>query len=216
MADNELLDAMRMTLSAVHMDRPVETITRRGTDLRRARVLSGVVSVGLVTIAGAALAVPLLTGSGGATRGTQPAGGSSIGTPATSGSTGTPRVKPAAWSVEVLPDETVRLTLYRSDFQDKDALEAKLAEVNVPAIVEYAPGCDSDHGPVDWNRDMSTFGVSVTSATDSSAVYVIDPSAIPSGDHLLFFTGGPVAVNPGGPPVWDSVALALPGYTTGC
>jgi hypothetical protein len=67
MSDNEVLDAVRQTLSDVHMDRPLETIVQRGRNRRRVRVLCGVASGGLAVVVGAALAVPMLAGSTGAT-----------------------------------------------------------------------------------------------------------------------------------------------------
>jgi hypothetical protein len=56
-------DAVRQTLSEVHMDRPLETIERRGRNRRRSRLLSGLAGGGLAVLVGAALAVPMLTGA---------------------------------------------------------------------------------------------------------------------------------------------------------
>jgi hypothetical protein len=191
--DNDILDAVRQTLSGVRMDRPVETIMQRGRNRRQVRLLSRVAGGGLAVLVGAALAVPMLTGS---TDATTPRPGSAFPPPATN-STGSPQLGPAAWTVDLLSNDTVRLTLLRADLTDVGLLEKKLAEVKVPAYVRVASQCDV-HGTV-----TDAIPSVVTAETgDWPLIYVIQPSAIPSGAHLVFTTypdlkdpRAPIAVN---------------------
>ncbi len=202
MNDNEVLDKVRMTLADVHMDRPVDAIQQRGRSRRRARMLSGVAGGGLAVVVGAALAVPMLTGST-ATPGTASAGG---------GPSRSVRLEPAAWSVELASSDTVVLTLRRPDFTDVGLLEKKLAEVNVPAFVSNADKCQV-HGAMAPAKD-----VTVNTADDLGhwpVVYTIKPSAIPPGSHLIF-TIYPGLRNQHKAPVPDNVYMAPAGTSVVC
>jgi hypothetical protein len=205
MRDNDILDAVRQTLSEVHMDRPLETIERRGRNRRRVRLLSGLAGGGLAVLVGAALAVPMLTGAT-PTR-------SSSGRPTLAiTSTGSPRLELAAWSVDLLSDSAVRLTLRRADFTDVGLLEKKLADVEVPAFVLVVPQCEV-RGPI-----KESAGVTAKAADDLGnwpLVYTIRPSAIPAGAHLIF-TIYPEGKKDPRMPIPNNVYLAPTGTSVVC
>jgi hypothetical protein len=206
-SDNDILDAVKRSLSGVHLDRPVETIKRRGRNRRRVRALSGVAGGGLAMLVGAAVAVPMLTGSTGAT----PA--RSMPAPA-AGSTGSPQLEPAAWSVDLVSDKTVRLTLRRADFTDVGLLEKKLADVKVPAFVRIVPQCEV-HGTI----TAAAPGVVTAKTADDLGnwplVYTIRPSAIPPGTHLIFTTYPQIKNDPR-MPIPNNVDLAPAGTSVAC
>lgn len=65
MNDDEVLDAVKQTLSDVRMDRPVEAIERRGRTRRRNRTLIGAAAGGgLAAVAALVVILPMAAGSG--------------------------------------------------------------------------------------------------------------------------------------------------------
>jgi hypothetical protein len=207
MSDNELLHEVRQTLSGVHMDRPVATIMRRGRNRRRVRTLAGVAGGGLVVLVGAALALPTLTGATAAPSGTVSAHGG-VGT------SDTPRVELAAWTVDVLPDTTVRVTLRRADFADVSALEKELSDAGVPAFVRSDSQCVV-HGATTAAGSNIVTAKTADDLGNWPLVYTIHPAAIPEGAHLILTAYPQLKTNPT-MPVPNNVDLAAAGTTVTC
>ncbi|TDC35934.1 hypothetical protein E1211_14910 [Micromonospora sp. 15K316] len=132
MNEDEVLDAVKQTLSDVRMDRPVEAIERRGRERRRNRRLFGVAAGGgLAAVAALALALPTAASQPGATpTDAGPAAGSS-----------TAEMEPAAFTLARQADSTVKLTLNYKQLLDPAALKGALADAGVPAEVKTHAIC---------------------------------------------------------------------------
>jgi hypothetical protein len=207
MSENELLDEVRQTLSAVHMNRPVAAIMRRGRDRRRMRALAGVASGGLAVLVGAALAVSTLTEATSVP--SQP-----VSAQGGVGTSGTPRVELAAWTVDVLSDKTVRVTLRRADFADVSVLEAKLSEAGVPAFVRSNSQCVV-HGKTTAPGSNIVTQKAADDLGNWPLVYTIQPAAIPAGGHLVLTAYPEIKTDPR-MPVPANVFLAAAGTTVTC
>jgi len=126
MNDEEVLDAVKQTLSDVRMDRPIEAIERRGRARRRKRGLFGLAAGGgLAAVAALALALPMAAA--------QPS-------PDAAGST-TAALEPAAFTLVKQSDSTVRLTLRYQQILDPVDLQKALAHAGVPATVKTHALC---------------------------------------------------------------------------
>jgi hypothetical protein len=166
-------------LSGLDMDTPAEDIIAAGNSRRRRR-LAAVAAAG-VTLAGLALGVPALTGSG-------PAAPSSANRPASMAPT-----QLVAFSVVSKPNGTVLLTLSKKQFADPDAVRKALSEAGVPAVVSVGSICHSVPA-----LKLDRIFPSQTEA-DASTVLTINPSAIPKGAVVAISyhdpsTNGPVVI----------------------
>ncbi|MGA8117891.1 MAG: hypothetical protein WCA46_30000 [Actinocatenispora sp.] len=130
MRDDDLISAVQQPLASVHMDTPLEEVTRRGRALRTRRRLRGVTAVsalaGVAAVAGALL-VPGVGGSGRA--------------PA-------PGPADAPWTVTRVSDNEVRVSI--ESLKDPKGLEHELAANGIRARVEYN-GYDG-RIPPEWTR----------------------------------------------------------------
>ncbi|MFE9202732.1 hypothetical protein [Micromonospora sp. NPDC007230] len=179
MRDQDVLRAVADGLSGLDMDRPAEDIIATGTSRRRRR-LAAVTAAGV--LAGLAVAVPALTGSG-------PAAPPSAQRPASIAPT-----QLVAFSVVSKPNGTVTLTLSKKQFADPDAVRKALSEAGVPAEVRVGSICQSVPAPRLDDRIFPS-----QSEADASTVLTINPSAIPKGAVVVISyhdpsTNGPVVI----------------------
>ncbi len=170
MRDQDVLRVVTDGLSGLDMDRPAEDIIAAGTSRRRRR-LAAVTTAG-VMLAGLALAVPALTGSG------------STAPPSAQRPASMAPAQPVAFSVASRPDGMVTLKLSNKYFPDPDAVRKALSEAGVPAEIRVGAsgGCYSNPAP----SQLEQVFPSVSEADDESTVLLIDPSAIPQGAVVTF------------------------------
>ncbi|MFI6261372.1 hypothetical protein [Micromonospora sp. NPDC051006] len=134
MRDDEVLDAVKQTLSDVQMDRPVGAIERRGRARRRNRSL-GLAGGGLAAVAALALAVPMATQQlDAAPTGDGPAAGGTT-------TDATTAMAPVAFTLTKQADSTVKLTLNYKQVLDPAALQSALTDAGVPAEVKAHALC---------------------------------------------------------------------------
>ncbi|MGC4819257.1 hypothetical protein [Micromonospora sp. DT63] len=206
MNEDEVLNAMRKTLSGVRMDRPVEAIEARGHARRRNRGVLGVAAGGgLAALAAIALAVPLGFGSSGSsTAGSTAAGG----TAASAGDAVTaPAMEPAAFSVVKKADGSVQLRLRSKQVINPDALEKALADAGVPSVVKADLLCTPKGAELPQIKEVLTFDRIPGANEDGvfgDSEWVIAPSKMPKGS-ILHFSVFPVHKGAG----YEKVAWAL-------
>ncbi|MET8082807.1 hypothetical protein [Micromonospora sp. NPDC005237] len=203
MNEDEVLNAMRKTLSGVRMDRPVEAIEKRGRARRRNRGVFGVAAGGgLAALAAIALALPIGFGPSGSS----PAGGTAAPA-ASAGDATAPAMEPAAFSVVRQADGSVQLRLRSKQVIDPDALEKALADAGVPAVVKPDLLCTPKGRELPQIKDVLTFeripGVDEDGVSGDSE-WVIAPSKMPKGS-VLYFSVFPVHKGEG----YAKVAWAL-------
>ncbi|MEU5725124.1 hypothetical protein [Micromonospora sp. NPDC047738] len=185
MRDQDVLRAVADGLSGLDMDRPAEDIIAAGTSRRRRR-LAAVTAAGAM-LAGLALAVPALTGSG-------PAAPPSAGPPSAQRPASMAPTQLVAFSVVREPNGTVTLSLSKKQFADPDAVRKALSEAGVPAEVRVGSICQSVPAPRLDDRIFPS-----QSEADASTVLTINPSAIPRGAVVAISyhdpsTNGPVVI----------------------
>lgn len=181
MNDDELITAVRKSVTDVHSATSVEQIIGRGRTLRTRRRIPGVAGA-LALIAGAALAVTALL-------------------PAARPVSHQPTAQLAAWTVVKEADGTVSVTI--REFRDPAGLQRKLRADGVPASVLFHPGKMQGHAPfrklfhVRHNPCQEYGGgqgrlLKVVQGhpprplRDQSTISVIHPSALPSGAGVQF------------------------------
>ncbi|GAA0556478.1 hypothetical protein GCM10010172_44260 [Paractinoplanes ferrugineus] len=182
MNDDEVLSAVRNTLSDVHMDRPVEVIEERGRARRRNRTLAGAVAGGGLAVA-AALAVVLPMAyhqSKTTTTTTEPLVGSSA--------TGNaPTMTQAAFTLVKQANGSVKLTLNPKKLLDPAALEKALAGAGIPAVVKAGVLCKPKGTGLPEAEEV--FGIDKTAVTsDGSPEYrlVINAAKMPENSEVYF------------------------------
>jgi len=186
--DEEVLEAVEGSLSAVSMRRPIEAITTRGRGLRRRRrALSGTAVAGALGLS-LAVVLPLSDASSGQTLN---ANGHVV------------NVDMAGWSVHAASRSAVTVTL-REVFSDPAGLQSVLKQAGIHAIVRSVGENDPDIGCS--QRGVHTLSlvrqVVAVHSRDHVAgdqIIDIDPSAMPDGSVLEIvvyyaearvFTGG--------------------------
>ena len=177
MHDDEVLNAVRQTLSGVQMDRPVEEIEHRGRTRRRHRRLLGAAAAGgLAVVVALALALP--------SAGWRPGGG-----PATGGTGGSATaMQPVAFTVTRQSDSSVKLTLNLRQLFDPVALQQALAEAGVPAVVRAGVQCTPQTAELPEAGDVYRFErVTEPDGVSSRFSMVITASKMPQG-RLLYFS----------------------------
>ncbi|MGC4876311.1 hypothetical protein ACLQ26_08640 [Micromonospora sp. DT43] len=184
MNEDEVLNAMRKTLSDVRMDRPVEAIEKRGRTRRRNQGVLGVVAGGgLAAVAALALALPI----GSDPSGSAPAGGTAPAAPA--GDATVPVMEPAAFSVAKLADGSVQLRLKSKQVINPDALEKALADAGVQAVVKAGVLCTPKGKELPQIKDVLTFeridGANEEGVFGDSE-WVIAPAKMPKDSNLHF------------------------------
>lgn len=180
MNDEEVLDAVKQTLSDVRMDRPIEAIERRGRARRRKRGLFGLAAGGgLAAVAALALTLPMATA--------QP-------TPDAAGSS-TAALEPAAFTLVKQSDSTVKLTLRYQQILDPVDLQKALAFAGVPATVKTHALCTPAFGElrvapkVYWTENRAW-----PDGSGRDYLLVIAPASMPANSRLYFSL---VAAGPG-------------------
>ncbi|MFD2763674.1 hypothetical protein [Micromonospora eburnea] len=180
MRDQDVLRAVADGLSGLDLDTPAEDIIAAGTSRRRRRLAT--VTVAGVLLAGLAVAVPALTGSGPAAL------------PYAQGPASTAPAQLVAFSVVSNPNGTVTLKLSKKQLFDPDAARKALSEAGVPAEIRVdGSHCYSIPSPPELDRLFPS-----RSEADEGIVLVINPSAIPQGAVMTISyrdpsTDGPVS-----------------------
>ncbi len=140
----EILDLVRDSAAALHLDKPLDAIEARARTLRRRRTLTGV-AAGSVT-AGLALTVALSAVGGAAGPADASArGDTSVTQPGQS-------LRPAGFTIAVAADDTVTVT-FQQVALDPTVLEKALAEAGIPAKVWLNTLCMGANGPVPGSQD---------------------------------------------------------------
>ncbi|MEV4532889.1 hypothetical protein AB0J82_03555 [Asanoa sp. NPDC049518] len=170
MSDDEVLDALKQSLSGVRMERPVEVIERRGRARRRGRKLLGLAAGGGVAVVAAlALALPTTTNR----PGTFPDGG--------------PSLTPAAFSLVKQQDQTVKLTLNYEQILDPVALEDALADAGIPAVVKTQAYCFPKKKELpSTSKVFRTAEVTGPDGSAKETALVIDPAKMPKHSVIYF------------------------------
>lgn len=182
MNDDEVLSAVKNTLSDVQMDRPVEAIEDRGRARRRNRNLTGAVAGGGLVVA-AALAVILPMSSH------QPATTPAASGPLTGGgaTASAPAMEPAAFTVAAQRDGSVKLTLKPNKLLDPSALEKALAGAGIPAVVKAGVLCKPKGAELPEAKEV--FGVETTIGTGAGSPeydLVIKAAKMPKNSEVYF------------------------------
>jgi hypothetical protein len=165
MTDEELIEAMRESFTAVHSHTPVERIVRRGHAVRARRRIPGVAGAPAV-VAGAAVAVTTLTPAG-----HQP------GQPGQPGSI--PGAHLTAWTVVRQADGDIAVTI--RELRDPAGLQARLRADGLPVSVIFS-GQPNPCQPYPFPS-----GKIFTMAREPQGwAMLIHPSAIPRGAGLQF------------------------------
>jgi hypothetical protein len=180
MNDDELITAVRKSVTDVHSATPVDQIMGRGRVLRTRRRIPGVAGV-LAVLAGAALAVTALL---------------SPARPASH----QPAAQLAAWTVAKQADGNISVTI--REFRDPAGLQRKLRADGVPASVIFNRKLPRDapfrdlfrvkHNPCQkFSGGQGQLlkvmvGRPPHPLRDHSTIAVIHPSALPSGAGVQF------------------------------
>lgn len=167
MNDDEVLYAVRQSLSGVRMQVPVDEVVSRGRERRRVRY--GLIGGGLATAACVAVALPL----------TSP--GSTAAPETTARSS---QAASTGWTLVKNDQGMVELVLQPALFRGPTALESALAEAGIPAVVRAGVMCGVKGEP-GWVGDPDDIFVQ-RNQPDGKVATVIDPKAIPAGSHLVF------------------------------
>ena len=191
MTDDEVLDAVKQTLSNVQMDRPIEAIEQRGQARRRNRGLLGVVAGGgLAAVVALAVALPMAAnGSGQDPAGTDPAAaGSTAGSTAVSA----PAMEPVAFTVTRQADGSVELTLNYKQVLNPDALQKALAEAGIAAVVKADVLCTPKGKELPETKEVLRVK-HVVEPDGSASRYdlVISPAKMPA-NSVVYFSVFPV------------------------
>ncbi len=170
MNDQELITAVKQSVSGVHMRVPAEQIVRRSRAIRSRRRIPAVAGA-LAVAAGAALAVTsTLVPSGQASH--QPA------------------AQLAAWTVTKQANGDIKVTI--RELRDPVGLQRTLRTDGVPASVTFAgqqnPACQGYPAGGSQSQRRHLLGSVVTLPASGAYVMVIHPSALPSGAGLQIFS----------------------------
>jgi hypothetical protein len=170
MNDDELITAVRESVTGVHMDIPAEQIVSRSRAIRARRRIPAVAGA-LAVAAGTALAVTALLPSG-----HQPSHPASA--------------QLAAWTVVKQADGDIRVTIH--ELRDPAALQSTLRADGVPVSVTFIgqsnPACQPyGLGGSHLLRSM----VTALPGHGNLRVLVIHPSAFPAGAGLAIAAGHP-------------------------
>jgi len=180
MNDQELITAVRESVTGVHMTIPAEQIARRSRTIRARRRIPAAAAA-LAVAAGAAvaaLAVTTLVPSG-----HQP--GHPVG------------ARLAAWTVARQASGDIDVTI--SQLQDPAGLQSTLRADGLPVNVSYSGAPQSAScQPYDASQDVLA-AVAQLSSSGGSASFVIDPSALPTGTGISIYDNPGGGVPPGSP-----------------
>ena len=163
MNDDELSTAVKEPFTDVHMTIPVDEIITRGRGVRTRRRIP-VAAGGLAVAAGVAVGVATLLPGGHA---------ASHPTKATL----------TAWTVQKQANGDVRVTI--RDLRDPSGLQARLRGDGIPASVSYS-GLPAACQPAAVTKTQ-LHGVANRQQHGRRLVFIIHPSALPSGDGVFIF-----------------------------
>ncbi len=163
MNDDELRTTVRERFTGVHMDTPVDEIITRGRGVRTRRRIP-VAAGGLAVAAGVAVGVATLLPGGQA---------ASHPTKATL----------TAWTVQKQANGDVRVTI--RDLRDPSGLQARLRADGIPANVSFS-GLPAACQPVAVTKSQ-LHSVGNRQQHGRRLVFIIHPSALPSGDGVFIF-----------------------------
>jgi len=169
MNDDELITAVRESVTGVHMDTPAARIVSRGHAIRARRRIPGLAGA-VAAVAGAALAVPMLL-----------AGGNQAGHQVSHQAT----AQLAAWTVTTQANGGIRITV--RELRDPAGLQRTLRTDGVPASVTFSghanPACRGFPLGGDPSQRLRRLRRIVTAGRGPNVV-VIHPHALPSGAGL--------------------------------
>jgi hypothetical protein len=176
MSDEEVLDAVKQTLSGVRMDRPIEAIERRGRARRRKRNLFGLAAGGgAAAVAALALAMPMAAQQPGPT---------------------TAAPQPAPFTLVKMSDSTVKLTLHYEQILDPTALDKALGDAGIPAVVKVNALCVPKGKQLPGANQVAwTERVDWPDGSPKEYTLVIAPDKMPKNSRIYFSV---FAVRPGG------------------
>jgi hypothetical protein len=178
MNDDELNTSVRDRFTGVRMDTPVDDIITRGRAVRARRRIP-VAAGGLAVAAGVAVGVATLL-------------------PASRPASHSTTASLTAWTVQKQGNGDVRVTIRQ--LRDPSGLQAKLRADGIPANVSYS-GLPAACQPVAVTKDQLG-SVYTRHQHGHRVVFVIHPSALPSGDGVFIFdqvTAQPPPGHPHGP-----------------
>jgi hypothetical protein len=170
MNDDELITAVKESVTGVHMDIPAGQIVSRSRAIRARRRIPALAGA-LAVAAGTALAVTALLPAG-----HQPSH--------------LARAQLAAWTVVKQADGSIRVTIH--ELRDPAALQSTLRADGVPVSVTFTgqsnPACQPyGHGGGHLLRSM----VTALPGPGNLRVLVIHPAAFPAGAGLAIAAGHP-------------------------
>jgi hypothetical protein len=163
MNDDELRTTVRERFTGVRMDTPVDQIVARGRAVRARRRIP-VAAGGLAAAAGVAIGVATLVSGG----------------PHASHATSATLT---AWTVQKQANGDVRVTI--RDLRDPSGLQARLRADGIPANVSFS-GLPAACQPVAVTKSQLS-SVVTHQQHGRRMVFVIHPSALPSGDGVFIF-----------------------------
>jgi len=173
MNDDELITAVKESVTGVHMDIPAGQIVSRSRAIRARRRIPALAGA-LAVAAGTALAVTALLPSG-------PQPGKSAG------------AQLAAWTVVKQPNGDSRVTIH--ELRDPARLQRTLRTDGVPASVTYIgqsnPACQPYGLSGSQGRHLLGSMVTTLPGHGNLRVLVIHPSAFPAGAGLAIAAGHP-------------------------
>jgi hypothetical protein len=177
MNDEELITAVRESVTGVHMAIPEEQIASRGRAIRARRRIPAAAGT-LAVVVGAALAVTALVPAG-----HQP------GHPVSA--------RLAAWTVARQAGGDIDVTV--NQLQDPAGLQSTLRADGLPVKVSFSgTPLSVSCQPYDASRDVLG-AVVQPSSSGGSASFVIDPSALPSGTGVFIYDNPVGGVPPSSP-----------------
>ena len=192
MNDEELITAVRESVTGVRMAIPEEQIARRSRAIR-ARHRIPAAAGALAVAAGAALAVTALVPSG-----HQP------GHPVSA--------RLAAWTVARQANGDIDVTI--NELQDPAGLQSTLRADGLPVNVSFSGApLSASCQPYETSKDVLSAVVQLSSSGGSSYI-VIDPSSLPSGTGMSIFDD-PGAGPPSGIPRKQGSGSPPPAGITG-
>ena len=183
MNDNEVLDAMKQTVSPVQLDRPVEEILRRGRARRRNRTAAGLAGGGLAAVA--ALALTLTAAN------FQPAK-DAVGraaAPPAAATSAPAKMVPVGWTLSRASDSQVKLALSGEQILDPDALQRALDEAGIHAVIKTRVLCTPKNAEL---PEANAVYRTAVEPPDYQYTFIITPAKMPAGSRLYFSIFNPL------------------------
>jgi hypothetical protein len=171
MNDQELITAVKQSVSGVHMRVPAEQIMRRSRAIGSRRRIPVVIGALAVAAGAAPAAAGALVPSGQASH--QPA------------------AQLAAWTVTKQGNGDIRVTI--RELKDPAGLQRTLRADGVPASVTFAgqqnPACRGYSGGGSQSQRQQLLGSVATGSAGGPYVLIIHPPAIPPGAGVQIWSG---------------------------